>query len=165
MPDSTDVRPPSRRYGGTGPLEPGAIVPSPSQPYPNVWDVPGGHLDVGESPADAVHRELHEELGVAIRIDNADPFRVYEPALDLTLHAWVVTEGDGEIANLAPEEHDQIAWFELDDLDGLELADAALKGCSSMPSNSTDSNPSPGQRRIARARRGDQIRRLHLRRT
>ena len=40
--------------------------------------------------ADAVRSELREELGVTIRIENPEPFRIYDPALDLTLHAWVV---------------------------------------------------------------------------
>ncbi len=60
--------------------------------YPNVWDVPGGHIGAGELSADAVRSELREELGVTIRIENPEPFRIYDPALDLTLHAWVVIE-------------------------------------------------------------------------
>jgi len=96
--------------------------------YPNVWDVPGGHIDAGELPADAVRRELREELGVTIRIDNAEPFRIYEPAPDLTLHAWVVSEWSGAVTNLAPAEHDEIGWFGLDELDRLDLADRSLKG-------------------------------------
>ena len=35
--------------------------------YPDVWDLPGGHVEVGESSADALKRELLEELGVAAR--------------------------------------------------------------------------------------------------
>jgi 8-oxo-dGTP diphosphatase len=75
--------------------------------YPNVWDVPGGHIDVGESPADAVRRELLEELGVSIRLDDTTPWRVYKLAPDLTLHAWVATDWSGTVTNLAPEEHDE----------------------------------------------------------
>ena len=96
--------------------------------YPNVWDVPGGHIDVGELPADAVRRELLEELGVSIRLDDTTPWRVYKLAPDLTLHAWVVTDWSGTVTNLAPEEHDEIGWFRLDDLARLDLAAPALKG-------------------------------------
>ena len=95
--------------------------------YPDVWDVPGGHIDDGESPAQALHRELLEELGVTVRVDSPEPFRTYQPTDDLTLYAWVVTEWDGEIANVAPDEHDEIAWFSLDEVADLDLADDALR--------------------------------------
>src|SRR5689334_17991601 len=34
--------------------------------YPNVWDLPGGHLEPGESGPAALVRELREELGIQI---------------------------------------------------------------------------------------------------
>lgn len=34
--------------------------------YPNVWDLPGGHIDPDESMADSLVRELDEELGIQI---------------------------------------------------------------------------------------------------
>ncbi|MGW4829647.1 NUDIX domain-containing protein [Amycolatopsis japonica] len=32
--------------------------------YGNRWDIPGGYVDRGESPAAACRREIHEELGI-----------------------------------------------------------------------------------------------------
>jgi mutator protein MutT len=32
------------------------------------WELPGGRMNVGEQPEEALHREIREELGVEVRI-------------------------------------------------------------------------------------------------
>jgi 8-oxo-dGTP diphosphatase len=34
----------------------------PDIPYPNMWDVPGGHVDNGETPEECIVREMKEEM-------------------------------------------------------------------------------------------------------
>jgi 8-oxo-dGTP diphosphatase len=34
--------------------------------YPNLWDLPGGARDSGETPFETVSREVHEELGLVL---------------------------------------------------------------------------------------------------
>lgn len=90
--------------------------------YPEAWDLPGGHLEAGESELAALTRELHEELGVLIATDSATHLcrltagPVAEPAL---LSAWLVRDWEGTPANVAPEEHDDIRWFDLGELPSL----------------------------------------------
>jgi 8-oxo-dGTP diphosphatase len=87
--------------------------------YPDIWDLPGGVIEEGEAELDALARELHEELGVRMATGSASHLcRVLagppdEPAL---LSAWLVGEWEGTPANLAPEEHVDIGWFDLDEL-------------------------------------------------
>jgi ADP-ribose pyrophosphatase YjhB (NUDIX family) len=41
---------------------------SPRSDFPGLWQVPGGGLEHGEDPADAVVREIAEETGLAVRV-------------------------------------------------------------------------------------------------
>jgi 8-oxo-dGTP diphosphatase len=79
----------------------------------------GGVIEADESELAALTRELHEELDVWIATDSASHLcRVTagpaeEPAL---LSAWLVRDWQGTPANVAPEEHDDIGWFGLEEL-------------------------------------------------
>lgn len=93
--------------------------------YPNVWDLPGGLIEAGESELSALARELHEELGVQIATASVSHLcrltagPAEEPAL---LSAWLVSDWQGSPANVAPEEHDDIGWFGLEELPPLAHA-------------------------------------------
>ena len=87
--------------------------------YPDVWDLPGGLVEAGESESEALARELYEELGVRVVTESATHLcRVSAaPAGEQArLSAWLVREWHGTPANLAPEEHDGIGWFGLEEL-------------------------------------------------
>ena len=87
--------------------------------YPNVWDLPGGVVEEGESELGALARELHEELGIVMvpgstsHLCHVTAGRAEEPAL---LSAWLVRDWEGTPANVAPEEHDDLRWFGADEL-------------------------------------------------
>jgi 8-oxo-dGTP pyrophosphatase MutT (NUDIX family) len=82
--------------------------------YPRVWDLPGGHVERGESELRALTRELHEELGVGTVADSVSHLcrlSAGRGADSLHLSAWLVGDWQGTPENLAPEEHDAIRWF------------------------------------------------------
>lgn len=90
--------------------------------YPDCWDLIGGHIELGETAADAIRRECREELTIAIR--EPRPIEIPFSAEDANLHGFLVTRWDGTPMNAAPDEHDDLAWFTVADLPSLRLADS-----------------------------------------
>jgi 8-oxo-dGTP diphosphatase len=89
--------------------------------YPDAWSFSaGGHVEPGELPHQAVRRECLEELGVHVHDAVPVPMTVDDPTLDV--HAFLITRWDGEPANAAPEEHDDLRWFRPSDLADLKMA-------------------------------------------
>jgi 8-oxo-dGTP diphosphatase len=95
--------------------------------YPNVWDLPGGHIESNETTADALVREIREELGVSIGAPAGQPLlRLDTPEMEMSV--WRFDAWDGDIRNAAPEEHDEVGWFTLAETQLLELASESYAG-------------------------------------
>lgn len=93
--------------------------------YPGVWDLPGGHVEPGESSRAALERELHEELGIVVRAaDGPETMRLADSGVqgDLVLDVWRVSAWAGAPENTGPEEHDEIRWFTAESLSTARLA-------------------------------------------
>ena len=108
--------------------------------YPACWDVPGGHVQAGESSQAAVRRELGEELGVDVDLpERPADFRLVGDNYDLQL--WVVPTWRGQLINRAPHEHAELYWFAVDELGSLPLADARYVEVLSAAISANGANP------------------------
>jgi 8-oxo-dGTP diphosphatase len=91
-----------------------------SAAFPLKWEFPGGKVEVGESDAEALRRELLEELGIAVR-DAKQVFHhehVYPDGPEVSLRFFRILSHDGVIQNLVFQ---RIAWVDLAELEQLDF--------------------------------------------
>lgn len=80
----------------------------------DTWSRPGGKVEDGESVEDALLREIHEEVGIEVRIERMlDKQTFTEKGFLWTTYAYLATYVSGDARNVEPEKHDEIGWFNI----------------------------------------------------
>lgn len=75
-----------------------------------LWEFPGGKVDAYETPEQALIRELHEELGIAINIHDLKPLTFVSHAYEgfhLFMPLYMCHVWQGELQAI---EHDDLEW-------------------------------------------------------
>ncbi|MFD7153400.1 GNAT family N-acetyltransferase [Kribbella sp. NPDC059898] len=87
---------------------------------PGIWDIVGGHLEPGETPEEALAREVEEETGWKVRDivrTVADWEWEWEGRVRREIDYLVTVDGDLTRPRLEAGKHDRSAWAGPDDLD------------------------------------------------
>lgn len=90
------------------------------------WEFPGGKVEAGESPEEALHREIREELEVEVNVgDLIDTIEYDYPAFHLSMKCYACTIAGGSPHLL---EHEAARWLTAGQLDSVAWlpADIAL---------------------------------------
>ena len=86
------------------------------------WEFPGGKIEQGESGAEAIAREIKEELGIDVQVGGLIGQCVHH------YEAWsirlILYECDWVSGRLVPKVHDDTAWVSADELPSYSLAPA-----------------------------------------
>lgn len=93
--------------------------------WKDYWEFPGGKMESGESPEEALKREIWEELETRIVIERLVTTIVYDyPKFHLTMHCFLCRI---EAGSLTLKEHEAARWLSNNELNSVKWLPADLK--------------------------------------
>lgn len=89
------------------------------------WEFPGGKIEPGESPQDALVREIHEELDAAVRVERHIVDVAWDyPDFHLDMSCWLCSLVDEHVTLV---EHEDARWLSASELDTVQWLPADVE--------------------------------------
>jgi 8-oxo-dGTP diphosphatase len=97
------------------------------------WEFPGGKMEPGETPQQALARELKEELAIDVNVGNFLCTVDYDyPTFHLTMHCFYCSVIGGELTLL---EHEAAKWLKTTELHSVNWLPADIEVVAALERN------------------------------
>ena len=98
---------------------------------PNLWELPGGKVEFGESVDSALHREVKEETGLSVNITGpVSTFHYITEKPDQKKHTVqisFITDRSCRSKVITSEEHDSYAWISKEQVENYKFSEETRK--------------------------------------
>ena len=101
--------------------------------YKGWWEFPGGKLEEGENPEEALIREIEEELDTKVLVEQLIEVVEYDyPEFHLTMYCYLCKVLSGD---LTLKEHDDARWLTKETIDSVKWLPADLDLIKNLKEN------------------------------
>lgn len=99
-------------------------------PYKDYWEFPGGKIEPGETPEEALRREIREELDTEVSVEEKLAQVEYDyPEFHLSMGCYSCTVVSG---SLTLKEHESARWLRTEELEDVDWLPADLEVIRSL---------------------------------
>ena len=112
----------------------------PTIPFPNMWDVPGGHLEPGETPEACIIREMQEEMELELADFSLFSIMEFPDRIEYTF--W--KKANMDINDIPLHEGQRLQWFSRKEVEKTALALGFNEILHNFFAEAPFVNPGPG---------------------
>ncbi len=92
--------------------------------HPSMFECPGGHLELDETPEEGLRREVMEEIDCKIRVDQLiDAFTYRDDEAFKVELSYLCALVQGEVPKLNPIDHSELLWITAAEIHKFEKED------------------------------------------